>query len=804
MTPQLRAVPRAVRAIAIAAILLMLLPASSLAADSISLQARALVAGRFEAGGWAAISISLANDSAPVTGYVAADGQDGTVRRLVELPAGSRKEVMLYLRPDSFARTVTVRFESSGGTQLATAGADVRVLERATTQVAVVGDGAGNLRPQLIARASAGLPEPIPMIAADLPDRPEALRGIETIVWAADSATITEAQRRSLERWIGAGGQLVVLGGPDWQARTASVGELLPVEDLASIDDASTEPLAEWVDSGLPQGAETVTIAAGRLRDGAVQLVGGSDGVFFATVTRGAGRVAWIGIDLATTPFRAWPGAALLWSRVVPDDRLISQFSGVGPNEEEIANLMTQALSNLPALEVPPAELVVAVLVGYILLIGPISYLVLRRLDRRDLAWVTTPVLVIVFTAGTWGIGSSMKGSDIIINEVAMVRTTTGATAASVSTFAGLFSPTRATYDLRVEGEALMSGLSTAFVDGGTTATYATEQGTPSRLRGLPVSVFSLQAVRAETIIPYAPSLQVTWSYAPGRIEGTVTNVGDTTIEDVAVVGQSIGAMVGTLDPGESEAFNVSTRNLSGSSASDQVYGFASYDQSTAEQRQILLRRQVIDALVGYGGAVPRGGVATGSIDRGPFVIGWRPEVSPMPIEVDGHSVERHAQSVEILGGRPTLGPGQVAVEPTQMTTTLVSTAGEASASDPSYITIGNGEAVFQVTLPLEMANLRVSAVTLLAGSDPSMVFLNQANFNSMMPAGFRLSVFDTADGEWLDVGDLSQRSRFEVAEPDGVIDHAGRILIRVAGSSVPADFGQVPVFVGASVEGVI
>ena len=48
---------------------------------------------------------------------------------------------------------------------------------------------------------------------------------------------------------------------------------------------------------------------------------------------------------------------------------------------------MTTALANLPSLAVPSAELLLAIIVGYILLIGPLSYLVLRRLDRRELAW---------------------------------------------------------------------------------------------------------------------------------------------------------------------------------------------------------------------------------------------------------------------------------------------------------------------------------------------------------------------------------------------------------------------------------
>ena len=67
-------------------------------------------------------------------------------------------------------------------------------------------------------------------------------------------------------------------------------------------------------------------------------------------------------------------------------------------------------------------------IVGYILLIGPISYFVLRRVDRRELAWVTAPILIVTFSACSYGIGRTLKGSDVVLNQVAVVRTSpTGA-----------------------------------------------------------------------------------------------------------------------------------------------------------------------------------------------------------------------------------------------------------------------------------------------------------------------------------------------------------------------------------------
>ena len=795
--------------LAIAAVLAVVavpaLAAPAGAADTITLQARALVGGRFESNGWVALAVTLSNDGPPITGYLATDGQDGTVRRFVELPAGAHKVVAIYVRPASFVRTVDLRFESPQGASLATVKADVKVLERTSANVAIVGDGGGNLRPQLIARG-AGFPEPIPLAPSDLPERPEPLRGIETIVWAADSSTLTESQRRSLERWVAGGGQLVVLGGPDWQARTAAFDALLPVERVASQDGGNAVALATWAGAAAPDGTDPLTFAVGDLRSGAISLVdNGAGRTLFAAITRGAGRVGFLGIDLATAPFRTWAGAPLLWTRLIPDNRISEQIGGVGPVDQDIANAMTQALSNIPSLAVPPAELLLGVIVAYILLIGPLSYLVLRRLDRRELAWVVAPILVIVFSGVSYGIGSSMKGSQIIVNQIAVVRSSPGGTAASVSTYAGIFSPTRASYDLTVRGDALLSALQVDQGQGVPVVNYATEQGDPAHLRGLAVSVFGLQAVRSEAVIPYTPSLKISWAVTDAKLQGRATNAGTKPLEDVAVVSATGGTMIGRLAPGESKAFSMQISNLNGMSASQMIYGSVNFDGSPA-QREVLVRSQVIDALVGYGGGFPGkvgGGVSAG-IDRGPFLVGWQPDQAPLEMELDDQVIQRYAQTVEVLSGQPTLGPGTVTLGPSQLSSEVVATAGQASQPQPGMVTVGNGEVTFRVGLPLEANRMVPSKVTIIAAGDPGAIFFDQQNVGAFLPNGFRMAIYDTVAADWVDLGDLSQRSSFDVADPLHALDSAGRILVRISGSGVPAGFGEVSVFAGARVTGVI
>ena len=201
------------------AMLLVLLAAPVHAASPITMSARGLLGGRFEAGEWAAVAVSLANDGPPVTGRLVADSASGQVARAVELPAGARKEVVLYLRPAAFVRQLEVAFESDAGRVTATVA--LRALDTSGATVAIVGDTAGALRAQLAARDAADPLAPVDVPVGDLPERPEPLRGVEVIVWAGDSSALTDGQRRDA-RALGGDGR------PAPRRRRSATGRLVP------------------------------------------------------------------------------------------------------------------------------------------------------------------------------------------------------------------------------------------------------------------------------------------------------------------------------------------------------------------------------------------------------------------------------------------------------------------------------------------------------------------------------------------------------------------------------------------------
>jgi len=788
--------------VALLATLLAAMPAR--AASTVEIQLRVLMGGRYEVGGWAAVAVTLVNDGEPTEGNLTADTDGGTVQRFVEMPAGARKVVMLYVQPEAFQRRITVAYQEPNGT--VEAEAELRVLEQSGSQVAIVGDGTGALRPQVTGALDETAPEPIVIGPADIPERPEPLDGISALVWAADSSGLTEAQRRSLERWVAGGGELIVIGGADWQARTAAFADLLPLSSVAALDGVPHGALAAWSGSAAPAVAAD-TVSSGPLHDDATALITAEDGTVLLSMRPvGAGRTILIGSDLATEAYRGWEGSSRIWSRLIPTTASFEQFFGGGfPIAEEALNSMTQALSNLPSLEVPPAELLLAVIVGYILLIGPISYLILRRIDRRELAWVTAPVLVVLFTACSFGIGNSLKGSDVITNQISLIRTSTAGGAATVQTYAGIFSPQRSTYDLRVEADALLARLRPPSFGGPviSSADVTVEQGNPAQLRDLAIGVFGFEGVRADAIIDYEPSVTLEWRRDEGDLVGVVTNNGDTPLSDVAYVSSSIGERIGDLAPGEEAEFRVPTTNFNGSSASDQVYGFGGFDPADPEQRDLIVRRQVIDALVGYGSFMP-GGVDVPSSGRGPFIIAWRAEEGPLPVLVDELVAQRYSHTVEVLSVRQPIGTGEVTIRPAQMSISVIATEGDANSGGPGMMFLGNGSVTYSVTLPLEASNIEVSGLTIIVGPDPGMVFQDQGGFGGFWPAGFTAEVRNPQTGEWLALGDISQDANFEIDDPATAMSPGGRIEVRITGTQVDPNFGQASVFVSAEVDGVI
>ncbi|MGH8925328.1 MAG: hypothetical protein ACRDWA_11935 [Acidimicrobiia bacterium] len=141
------------------------------------------------------------------------------------------------------------------------------------------------------------------------------------------------------------------------------------------------------------------------------------------------GQVAALGLDLATPisagsdshfPFgRGWvTGVVTLgqltpadWSRIITPPRYQLAPREMWQSPEQM--LMQSAVSGGDQ-RVPSLPWLLGALVGYAVLVGPINFAILRRLGKRELAWVTIPILAFLGVLGFWLAGRERLQTNVL------------------------------------------------------------------------------------------------------------------------------------------------------------------------------------------------------------------------------------------------------------------------------------------------------------------------------------------------------------------------------------------------------
>jgi hypothetical protein len=598
----------------------LLVPASaSAAAGDVTLTAEVALAGNVRPGAWSAVRVHLENDGPPLRGELRiTSGESGrsSYGREVELASGARQDHVLYAQPGFFGARFVVTL-SSDGQAVATQTLEVTTRDPYSPTVFLIAERPEGILADVREAAGTGAqaePVVLPLRAQDLPPRVEAWAAIDRLVWQdVDTSLLSAEQLSSLTTWIAAGGRLVVVGG---STGTSTLGalpeEILPFVPVTTVD-VSLDDLGALL-GDLPDDAEPAPALAGTLSRGR-PLARSGDHVVAAETSYGQGTVSVVGIDLGADWLAGTEQAAALWSRLVPG----GPGGALNPLLLIDDGALVASLSNLPAVELPRLDQLFALLLGYIALIGPVNYLVLRRLDRREWAWVTMPVLVLVFAVAAYGLGAALKGTDVIVNELGIVRGAAGTDRGVANVYIGVFSPVRAVYDVRVRGDALLSNPASLQQTGNGEQPIDVLFGDPSHLRGYQLGFGTLRGFRAEAAVP-TPRVETDLRLEGDRLRGRIVNRSDIALEDVAVTYGGGVQVVRSLAAGQAADvdFAATGGNAFFTPLSERIYGVRTPD-GTTDARTLHTRRTAIDQLTAYGTRLMTS-VSGGS----PVILAWR------------------------------------------------------------------------------------------------------------------------------------------------------------------------------------
>ena len=516
---------------------------------AITLRARVGYDGAYRLAEWFPVVVDIANDGpdvrATLEGRLPGRFDEQVFQRLVDLPRGSRKRVSFDVYTPGFVRNGQLRL-LDGSAELLTQDVKLDAIDEGVFLIGVVSSDPALLNSLASAQIGNFNSAHISHLApADIPESVAAMRGLDAIfLHGIDSAALLPSQREALALWASLGGQLVVSGGPGGQAAAAGLGDLLPVRAVGDVAQGSLAPLAALAGSagaGLPASA---TLSRAEPQPGAEQLPPGS-GLLFRR-PYGAGLVTFTGFDIAA--LRGWDGEAPLWGTLLR--QLAPTTPGTGAHLSQF-NLLDRGVLKLPSLNLPSAWTLLLFILAYVLVLGPLNYIVLRRMGRLELAWITVPAVVLLFTAGLYAAGTVLRGGSAQYNQLAIVESSEGQARGHATSFIGLFSPRRASYTLAFPATTqVTSGPNQQFLNAQFEPVVVDEAGVPSVQ--LLADISSVTTFVAQSLVELPVQVQSSLASGANGLSGELRNTSQVALEDAVVVRGDTFARLGTLAPGAS------------------------------------------------------------------------------------------------------------------------------------------------------------------------------------------------------------------------------------------------------------
>ena len=576
----------------------------------------------YKLGCWTPAEVTLLGADRDLVGMVTlrvADGDGVPVvappldSRPTQLLAGQTTTVRQLIRPGQGSVEIEVRFTYADGrrnvrktysSDVVTPGRSLPLpLTEGARLVAAIGPSVGVDEAATLLREheTASALETAQVSVADLPTRWFGYEGIDTLVLSTSQPEVYrqlvpgDARHQALLRWVEMGGHVVLFIGanaPEVLAPDAPLAALAPgsfVEQVSHQGFDAAEigaALEAYSETNVPIPGLAVADATEtgfempRLEGyaGAVELAH-DELPLVIHEPRGMGVVTFVAMDFDRLPIAGWKSRGHVLTRLlaieIPTEDDLTEDQQVGfmvYGAVDLVSLLRSGLEQFEGVRLIPFWVVALLVVVYIILIGPVDYLLVKRvLKRMELTWITFPLFVIGVSVGAYALAYWLKGDELRTNQVDVVDVDVETGFVRGTSWSNVFSPRMQRFDLSIapqlptgeepaQSDSVVAWLGmpgTGFGGMGSRGAAAFGQRAyglaPARdgLRGVPIQVWSTKTFTSRWFA-YEPS-PVTGELsrdARGRLQGDVTNGLDVPLLDAMIATGNRAYSLGDIAPG--------------------------------------------------------------------------------------------------------------------------------------------------------------------------------------------------------------------------------------------------------------
>src|SRR6266849_9452999 len=667
---------------------------------------------RYRDGNWVPVQVALHNDGPDFSGTLSINasayngpyigsGNLSTPTHYqvpITLANGAQKQVTIYVPIYFDVQSVVVRLLDSGGNVISSQDSILNPLNLGDTFVGVLSDQSTGFGPlnnvSLPNKGSSVIVEFLN--ASTMPTMAAVLKNFNIIILDNfTTGSLSAAQLTALKTWVNQGGALIVVGGPEWHRTLAAlpVG-LLPVavngttilaagDHLLPLGGPNAGRLGQ---RGVPDTVQAPVAASTATLQGdpgksEIVLASGTTPLITQT-QQGQGIVCYLAFDPTLEPIVGWSGASALWKSLLfrsLGDQLLSNPNSYpgpgyygGPGQSMLASRMSGLLQSLLPNTIPSPWTLAILLIGYILVLGPVRLLLLRRLKRRDWSWRIVLGSIVIFSALTYSLAIEEKGTSIVSNSVSVVRLSQDRSASHITTYLGVFAPSQGDLQVYIPGDGLVQPSPNTYYSVGPgvpgsqspATVMPVQNGTNVDLQG--VEFGTLHSILSEQDHPIQEGLVSHLTINNGTLVGTVTNTLNYALSDAYVLMPYNVLRIGQLAAGQTKQVTLplsnSTTNAgetladlivqsSGSPYPYGIYPFGSGPQRLTEQQRHLTILLALDGqgYFGYPGIGPIKPILP-ILPVGP--INSAPGVNSVSVSSSSISI---SSSIALSGGPPAI-----------------------------------------------------------------------------------------------------------------------------------------------------
>lgn len=503
-------------------------------------------------GNWTAIRISIANQGEPINGKLVvisnASNQNTQGREFVkpvQLPTGSRQfhEISAFLTSgedvevsllanDKMVATTTLKverqFSNDNQLKIAVIDNDSTTLNNITNmQIPLTSSRlpfqkvtAENSPQQQEANPDPTQPpnpqnrrnrgyqqdtqvRPIVIAPEDLPRDFVSYDPIDVVVINdAPLSQLSEDQARALKLWVASGGMLIVTGGVDAVGlHTAGLDGILPVDLIGS---ASVPALGDLTDIYGPFDASAALLLLdSRLKNDGRAIIGSKEKAIIAESKYGSGLVRFVAYNPKLNPYRSWTAARHLWVDLLMPviDTKSSQpwLPKVRRTSGNVSMNAQNFLFKLADIKPTSSNYFLFFLLFYVLAVGPVNYFALKYFKKLDLAWVTIPAVILVFTTASV-ILAQVKRGGTVASDMSYVELYQSAGIKETLTGLLIRPESKGTEEVRIDGRDSYAADTTQGPQNNASGNLQAERGPGSYLVRIPTTSMTASVLQIRSV----------------------------------------------------------------------------------------------------------------------------------------------------------------------------------------------------------------------------------------------------------------------------------------------------------------